>query len=250
MTPARRLDELRLALMLLTVIPAGRLSDPAPGLAQAAWAYPLIGLVTGSVGWAAFASLTAAGAAAPLSALVAVGALVAVTGGLHHDGLADFADGVGGGRDRARRLEIMRDSRIGTYGVLALIFAVALPVMSLTDLAGRVSWAHFALIGTASRFAMLAALIRLPQARSDGLGHHASGVGSAALLAGLVSIAALCLLAGTAAFWGILAIALAALIVAHVARTRLGGQTGDVLGTVQLTSEVAAWLALALLLPA
>ncbi|MXQ09042.1 adenosylcobinamide-GDP ribazoletransferase [Alphaproteobacteria bacterium GH1-50] len=247
MTPPRRLDEARLALMLLTVIPAGRLKEPAPSLADAAWAYPLVGIVTGTVGWAVFAGLTAAGAASVLAALLAVGAVVAVTGGLHHDGLADFADALGG-RDAARRLEIMRDSRIGTYGVLALIFAVTLSVVSVSGLGGRAGWSEFALIGTGSRLAMLAALVHLPRARTDGLGHHASGVKNASLLPGGVALVGLALLTGTATLPALAAIALSALAVSLAARRLLGGQTGDVLGTVQLTSEVTAWVAFAVVL--
>ena len=121
-TLRRRLDEARLALMLLTRLPVGRLKDPVPSLAEARWAYPLVGLVIGAIAWVAHHGALMLGLGPLPAALVALGAMVLVTGALHHDGLADFADGLGGGRDPDHRLEIMRDSRIGSYGALALIF--------------------------------------------------------------------------------------------------------------------------------
>jgi len=88
--------------------------------ARAAWAYPLAGLVVGALAGLVAQVALWLGLPPSIAALLALAAMIAITGALHEDGLADSADGLWGGWDRARRLEIMKDSRIGTYGVLAL----------------------------------------------------------------------------------------------------------------------------------
>ena len=245
---ARRVDEARLALTFLTRLPAGRIADPVPSLAGARWAYPLVGLVVGGIGWAAQHGSLALGLGALSSAFVALAVMALATGGLHHDGLADFADGVGGGRDRDHCLEIMRDSRIGSYGVLALLFAAALGGSALATFADGAPLALFLMLGVGTRLAMLAILDLLPPARSDGLGRLASRKGMGAWGPGLALIVGIGLL-GDLSHWLVLpGMAVAALAIASLARRRLGGQTGDVLGAVQLASEVTGWLAAAALL--
>ncbi|WP_323772128.1 adenosylcobinamide-GDP ribazoletransferase [Antarctobacter sp.] len=247
MTQRRRLDELRLAAMMLTRVPMGRLADPAPTLTQARWAFPLVGLPLGLVAWALFAGATALGLPTLTTALAALAALAMLTGGLHHDGFADFADGMGG-RDRAHRLEIMRDSRVGSYGVIALIFAVGLSASALGTVSTS-AWAGFALVSVASRFAMLVLLDTLPPARDDGLGRMAAEARGAlpwgVWLPGLVMIAFTVLLCGPAAIAVLAAMALVASLVARLAHRTLGGQTGDVLGAVQLATETVGWMTLA-----
>ena len=239
---ARRLSEARLALMLLTRIPAGQLAEPVPGLEAARWAFPLVGVLTGALGWAAFALARQLGLGAELAAVLAFGALALVTGGLHLDGLADFTDGFGG-RDRARRLEIMRDSRIGSYGVVALIVVSAAQVLAMAQAGG--DFAAFLLAGVLSRFAMLALLVWLPPARADGMGRAAAGRASAVLVPGAVLGVALMLFSGGAGLPALVAGGLAAGFVGLSAKRRLGGQTGDVLGAAQILSEIAIWLVLA-----
>ncbi len=250
MKPAlsRRIDEARLALTFLTRLPAGRIADPVPSLAEARWAYPLVGLVVGGIGWAAQHGSLALGLGALASAFVALAAMALVTGGLHHDGLADFADGVGGGRDRDHCLEIMRDSRIGSYGVLALLFAVALGGSALAAFAGGAPLALFLMLGVGSRLAMLATLDLMPPVRSNGLGHLASRRRVGAWWPGLVAVTGIGLFGGLSLWLVLPGIALATLVMARLAHRRLGGQTGDVLGAVQLTSDVLGWLMAAALL--
>ncbi|MEE4120317.1 MAG: adenosylcobinamide-GDP ribazoletransferase [Paracoccaceae bacterium] len=240
----RRWDEARLALMLLTRLPAGRIAYDTP-LVRCRWAYPLagvpVGLIAGLVHWGALSL----GASAAVAAVAALAALTAVTGGLHHDGLADFADGMGGS-DRAKRLEIMRDSRIGTYGVLALGLVVAAMGAAIADLGAEVPPVAFVAIAVASRCAMLAVLVVLPPARTDGLGAAAHAPGRRAVAAG-GALALVCLLPlGPSAVPVAAAVAAAAAALAITALRRLGGQTGDVLGAVQLASEAAGWIALSL----
>ncbi|MBT55358.1 MAG: adenosylcobinamide-GDP ribazoletransferase [Mameliella sp.] len=247
MTLRRPLDELRLAMMMLTRLPMGRLADPAPTLTQARWAFPLVGLPLGLVAWAVFAGASALNLPGLTCAFATLAALAALTGGLHHDGFADFADGAGG-RDQTQRLEIMRDSRVGSYGVIALIFAVGLAASALSALPASAG-AGFVLVSVASRLAMLILLDTLPPARMDGLGHMAArarGPNSLSVWApGLIVSLAAALILGLAALAVLTAMALATALVARQARRSLGGQTGDVLGAVQLTAETAGWVVLA-----
>ncbi len=254
MSPAlrRRWSEARLALMLLTRLPAGRLAEPVPTLSAARWAYPLVGLLTGTLAWAVFNGALVLGAGPLAAAILALGASVLVTGGLHHDGLADFADGIGGGRDRAHCLEIMRDSRIGSYGVLVLIFAVGLGASALARFHDGAPVVVFLLTGLVSRGAMLLVLDLLPSARSDGLGRQASGPADrTAWVPGLGAVAAVVMLFGPG-HWAVALAALAVMavvagLVGWLAHRRIGGQTGDVLGAVQLASETAGLLVLSTL---
>ena len=184
-------------------------------------------------------------AAGSLDALaVAVGILV--TGGLHEDGLADLADGFGGGRDRARKLEIMRDSRIGSYGTLALILTVGLRWQAIASLPGQTAcWAIIA-VAIASRSGLPTVMLLLPPARDDGLGRSAAGgnaTGAAfAVLCGAFGLF-LCLGLAPAI---VVAITMAAafLVIGLLARQQIGGQTGDVLGAMQQLAELAGWVTL------
>lgn len=236
----RRLNEAALALGFLTRLPLGRDLAPLPRLADAAWAFPLAGLVAALPGALILWALPGA-----LGAILAIGATIWLTGGLHEDGLADLADGMGA-RDPARRLEVMRDSRIGSFGVLALGLVTALRIAALagTDMAPLALIA----VAMASR-AGIAAAMRLPPARASGLG---AGAGRPALrvlagAAGLAAVAALLLLGVAAALCMLAAVALAQAWLAARAMRRLGGQTGDVLGALQQVGEAAGLVALAVL---
>lgn len=240
----RRVEEARLALMLLTRLPSGRLAEPAPTLADARWAYPLMGLVVGALAAAGQAVALAVELGTLPAAVLALTVAAFVTGALHLDGFADFADGIGGGRDRAHCLSIMRDSRIGSYGVIALILALGLAATGLADLPPESAPAVLLLAAAGSRLAMLVVLDRLPPAREDGLGRSASGNAPGAWLPGAVAVALIAVWIGPAAIPALVAMALAALAVARLALRRIGGQTGDVLGATQVTAEVACVLAL------
>ena len=238
----RRAAEARLALMLLTRLPAGRLAEPVPGLAEARWAWPVAGLAVGAAGWAAFAGSQALGLPPAAAAWLALGAGALVTGALHEDGLADWADGAGAGGDRARRLEIMADSRIGSFGVVALILSFGLRAAAIAALAPGL--AAFLAIAVASRAAMLALQEALPPARPGGLGAQAAGRGDWRGALGLALGLAALLVLGAPGLAAGLAMALATAALGRHARARLGGQTGDVLGAAQQLAEIAGWLAL------
>jgi adenosylcobinamide-GDP ribazoletransferase len=224
--------------------------DPRPAgiwrLADSAWAFPLIGAGIGAA--AAFALLLAQliGLASWPAALLSVLAGVALTGALHEDGLADTADGFCGGRDREEKFAILRDSRQGTYGVLALVLSVLLRAAALAGI-GDVIHAGLALIAAhaASRAALPAAMRGLTPARPDGLGAaagtpQARGAIAAALIGAAIALAAL----GPAR--GAVALCLTGAVVfamAELARRQIGGYTGDVLGAFQQVGEIMMLLA-------
>ena len=234
-----RLTELVLALGFFTRLPVGRALSPLPRLSACAWALPLVGLVVAAPGAAALALAPGA-----LAAILAVALSVWLTGGLHEDGLADLADGMGG-RDPARRLEIMRDSRIGSYGVLTLGLVTALRIAALAAL--PFAAAAFLALAMLSR-AGVAVLMVLPPARHDGLG-AAAGRPPAPVLgaAAAIALAGAVLALGTGpALLALAAVVTAQGYVAWLALRRLGGQTGDVLGAAQQAGEAAGLAALAL----
>ena len=220
---------------------------------------PLAGLVIGLPGAVALAAGLALGLGPFLAATLALTVSTLVTGALHEDGLADVADGFGGGLTVARRLEIMRDSRIGAYGAAALVLSCALRIGALATLADRIGWrVALALLAVAalSRTAALWPLCRLPPARPDGAAHavgRPSGATHATawalclavlIAAGLLGLPWLGLaLAGILAF-------VAAWTLARMAARLVGGQTGDVIGASQQTAEIAALLALVIAVPA
>lgn len=241
----RRLRECQIALMFLTRLPAGHVAGDVPTLTEARWAFPLVGVPLGLLGWAVFAGTLTFDATAMLAGLLALTVLALATGGLHHDGLADFADGMGGGRDRDHCLEIMRDSRIGSYGVLALILTIGIWTTALAQI-GAASVGMFCAIAMLSRAAMLGVLIWTPSARGDGLGDMASGKADLSVAAIFASAAGTLILTGTTGVVLIIVAVVIALIIRRIAMRRIGGQTGDVLGATQLLTETACWVAIAL----
>lgn len=232
------------ALALLTRLPV-----PGSGTrgAAAAWAWPLAGVVVALVaGTLGVLALRLGLPPGPAAALV-LALQIAVTGGLHEDGLADSADGLWGGHDRTRRLEIMKDSHIGSYGVLALGLSL-LARWSALSLLIDAGWVFAPLIATAalSRAPMAALMAALPNARGAGLSEHVGRPGrDTALLACAVALG----VAGVATGWAVLAtvpwIVLATLGLAAVAKAKIGGQTGDILGASQQLAEITALAAFA-----
>ncbi len=221
-------------------VPARAWSDGTGRLARAAWAFPVVGLAVGTLAATAWLAADLIGLPPLACGALAVLATVAATGGLHEDGLADVADGAGGGTPE-RRLDIMRDSRLGSYGALAILFAVLVRVGVYGSLDGAdAAFALFLAAESFSRALLPQAMLRLPPARPDGLGRAAGkpseGPVSAALLIGLaIALAALGPLPG------LLAAALggaAGWAVAAWAMRRLGGQTGDVLGAMQMCGGI------------
>ncbi|MGB3554691.1 MAG: adenosylcobinamide-GDP ribazoletransferase [Jannaschia sp.] len=232
------------AAMLLTRLPVR--GTPTPHTADAAWAWPLAGfaagLPAGLLGLGGVALDLPPGVVAALT----LAALVMLTGAMHEDGLADLADGFWGGFDRDRRLAIMRDSRIGAYGVIALILSLLLRwTLLVTALEQGQILAATIVAAMVSRAPMAVLLRWLPPARSDGLGRDAGRPPVAGVAIGLALAGSALLLQGPATL--LIAVALVGattLGLGLVARAKIGGQTGDVLGACQQLCEIAVLAAL------
>jgi adenosylcobinamide-GDP ribazoletransferase len=212
---------------------------------------PVAGALIGLLG-ALVLGLAANLGLAPLpAATLAIAALLLVTGAMHEDGLADLADGFGGGATPERKLQIMRDSRIGTYGAAALVISLLLRVGTLAGLvATDLGLAVTVLVaaGAVSRTAGLLPLALLPPARASGSGFAAATPSLQSLqVAAALALACACLplLAGASLpriIAACIAAALAAYSVSALARRQIGGQTGDVAGAAQQAAEIAVLL--------
>jgi adenosylcobinamide-GDP ribazoletransferase len=240
------LDDLRTAACFATRLPIPH-SPEAVNMARAMRLLPLVGALVGLVLGLLLLALLRLGVPPLAAAVLTLGAGAALTGALHEDGLADMADGFGGGRDRDAKLAIMRDSRLGTYGGLALVTAFAakaalLAALPAAQLVGALVAAH-----ALGRAAIPALARALPQARRDGLAAAAGAPepGAVTLAAALgVAVALLALPFGTA----LLACIMAALGVAAtgwLARRQIGGVTGDVLGGAEQVAEILVLLVVA-----
>lgn len=238
-----RLNQAKLAMMLLTRIPMGNLADPVPSTASSGWAWPLAGLAISLPASLLYLGLSEIGLGAQVSALGLLAAQALLTGAMHEDGLADMADGFGGGTTRQRKLEIMRDSRIGSYGVLALIFALALHISLVTEIAAPQTVIPAAIgIAMASRGLLPFWLRQMPPARADGLGRTASNIPKGSVcFSALIGLCGLFLLGPVAAMLVFAAILLAGALVYLLAMKQIGGQTGDVIGAIQKLSELSGW---------
>jgi len=232
--------ELRVALAFYTRLPFPAPAVDGAALARASWCSPLIGALIGALAGLAYWISTRLNLPQLVAATVAVAASMLLTGCLHEDGLADTADGFGGGTTRERILEIMRDGRIGAFGACALLVSFVLRVGAIADLpsAGLVAWA---LVGAhaAARGGLPLVMRALPPARSDGLSAQAGAPSPArAWTAALIGFAILWIALGTKAAFIALAFTLVGIaVVALVSRRKIGGQTGDVLGTVEQVGE-------------
>lgn len=211
--------------------------------AEATWAFPLAGLAVALI----------AGAVATIAGWLTLGAgliagftlatLVIVTGAMHEDGLADCADGFWGGFDRARRLEIMRDSRIGAYGVLALILSLLLRFTALSTLAHE-----DVIVTTVIASAMLSRaplpylMALLPPARHDGLSVQTGRPprDTASLGAVVAFILSWVVVGFVPTVLAASAVTVTAFVTARIAKQKIGGQTGDVLGATQNVAEIMA----------
>ena len=238
----------RLALTTLTVLPLrpGRVDRSAGRVAMLL--APVVGAVLGAVAGLALAGLVRLGAAPLLAAGLTVGGLALATSGVHLDGLADTADGLGSGAPPARALAVMRSPEVGAFGVATLVLVLLVQTAALAQLAAAGAWAAAGLGVAVGRVGLVWGCRRgVPAARRDGLGALVAGVvpAWACLLWTAVAAAVGLLVEGAAgAAAAVAAAGLAVALVAH-ARRRLGGVTGDVLGAAGETATLTAWVLLA-----
>jgi adenosylcobinamide-GDP ribazoletransferase len=226
-------------------------------LSRAVCAFPAAGLLIALPSAAVFAMLLAFGADSQLAAILSLAVAALITGALHEDGLSDTADGIGGGRDREAALRIMKDSRIGSYGAVALVlsFAIRAAALASIGLALTPTLAALALVAAAtlSRAAMVWHWSLLPPARADGIAASAGmperDASRFALLSGTAVAVLLWLpVAGLAASAATVALtALAVWLFTRHIRNRIGGHTGDTIGAAQQLTEIMSLSALAVL---
>jgi adenosylcobinamide-GDP ribazoletransferase len=238
------LRSFRSAVAFLTVVPVGAAAGhPVERLGRAC--FPAVGALLGLVAGVSFA-LVATVTTAPIAAVAATAVLAVLTGALHLDGVADAADGLFGGKDFARRLEVMRDPRVGSFGMVAVILVMVGDVAALASMSPAQAIVALAIAGGISRWALLVMIATLPYVREAGLGVAAAGphrffdvvIGSA--IAVIV-----CLLAWQPAAVAALVAVVIALGIRTIARRRIGGATGDIYGATAELSQLGVLIVFA-----
>jgi adenosylcobinamide-GDP ribazoletransferase len=223
-------------------------------VSRAVRAFPLAGLVVAALP-ALLLFLALETGNSLLAAFLALALQALLTGALHEDGLADTADGLGGGRDKDHALSIMKDSRVGTYGVIALVLSFGLRASALSALSfAGADVAALAMLATAafSRAAMVLHWKNLPSARQNGVAANAGApeqdATTIALGIGIVASLVLMLpvLPVPPVVLSIIAGGLAAYAFTRFTEKKLAGHTGDTIGATQQLTEIAMLAALAL----
>jgi adenosylcobinamide-GDP ribazoletransferase len=246
---------LRFATRLPLPVLAREADDPIISADRFAPAFAACGAVVGGLGGLVAVGCVALGMTPIVASVIAIAAMVLVTGALHEDGLADCADGIGGGRTRERKLAIMRDPAIGTYGVLALILSVGARIGALAAILAVSPWAGLAVLvatQSLSRAASMGVASRLDHARPEGaaarLGRPSpraarASLGMGALVALLALVPAVGAIGAIASLLAaLLAMGIASVLVVRGAQRHIGGQTGDVLGANQQLTDLAGLL--------
>lgn len=240
-------QSLFLAVQFLTRLPTPRgIGFSETAQARSMGYYPLIGLGIGALVALVLATVAQV-LPMPVAVLLSMAAGLLVTGGLHEDGLADCADGLGGGATRDRALDIMRDSRVGTYGVLTLGIVLALKAAAISALPVPLACALLVAGHGLSRMAAVQVVARHAYARTDPAKFARPQVTQTAYrLAGVTAVltaAALALAAGPGVTLAALVVgALGSVVITRLYLRRLGGYTGDCLGATQQLAECGVYL--------
>ena len=260
--PARfaPLQDLIFGVSFLTRIPCHRLLDSDRiDLARSVWTFPLVGAALGLICGGLYAGGASLGLPPWLAACAAMTGALLLTGAFHEDGLADVADGFGGGVTRDRKLEIMRDSRLGTYGSAALMLSLAARIGAISAIAGPLAVVFVWLTaGAVSRAVSTVVQKVMPPARSEGIAATTRAIGWPTVALGIALSAVLPAAAAVMAFtdWNswlertAIAAAVASVsgaVMALIAWRQIRGHTGDVLGAVQQIAEIGVWLSFAAL---
>lgn len=234
------------AVRFLTRVPVPFGGIPDWNLARAARWFPLAGLIVGALAGLAWALSWKIGLPPLAAAGIAITVQTVLTGGLHEDGLADLADGLGSGADRDRALEIMRDSRIGAHGALALGLSLLLRVAAMAALGLVAGIAAIVIANILSRAALAFSIGTLPYARPTGLAHGGrDGRRRPLALSMAATILLALLIGGPGALWGLAAALAAWAVISWRLMQRLGGHTGDGLGATEQVVQTSVLLALA-----
>ena len=240
-----------IALQFLTRLPVPRaLNSSETDIGKAAAFFPLVGVIVGGGAALVFVGLQRV-LPLPASVFCAIVFATLITNGFHEDGLADSFDGFGGGWTKDRVLEIMRDSRIGTYGTLALIFTVFGKVIFLSSLPPGQIWRWLIVAHTAARWTILPLGAWLPYARVEGQGKLvAKQVGALEITIGTLTLflVIFLLIPWPAALATLFVTTLVTLLSGLYFRARLQGMTGDCLGAANQLTEVGLYLTAVILL--
>ncbi len=237
--------EVRLAASFLTIIPVGGDSSAAAEVAASfAW-FPLIGFALG-VALACADYLLGFFTVTTVRAMLIVLALTAISGAVHLDGLADTADALGAGRDRIRALEILRDSRIGSFGAAAIFFILALKIAALASAAEHLRLIALYLAPGVARWAMVAVPYKFTYLRERGAGSALLGIQDARNLrvATFITLIALLPVSGVPAFRGVIAAVIVVWMLRSFYQRWLGGITGDLIGAAGEIVEAVVLIAI------
>jgi adenosylcobinamide-GDP ribazoletransferase len=242
------LDDLRTAVAFLTRLPMPHPQGAVPAnFIRAQRLFPLVGAGIGGAVGLVYLGMRATGVPDLAAAALVLGASALLTGALHEDGLADVGDGFGGGRDRESKLEIMRDSRLGTYGALILMVSFVARLSALAALSNGVVAQSLIAAHALARGVLPAMSMSLPYARKDGRAATAGRPDSAtaATAAALALLIALLSLPWVEALVAALVAVAIAIGMGWLAQRQIGGQTGDVLGGAEQVGETAILVLLA-----
>ena len=241
------LDDLKTAVAFLTRLPMPHPQGPMPqNFVRAHRMFPLVGAMIGAAVGLLCLGLRHAGVPDLAAAALALGGSALLTGALHEDGLADVADGFGGGRDAAAKLEIMRDSRLGTYGAVILLVSFAAKFPRWLRFRTAQSCQSLAAAHALSRGVLPWMSISMPYARKDGLAAKAGQPDSTtAAIAAVLLLARMAVAVVANALFAAIMAAASAMGMALLAKRQIGGQTGDVLGGAEQVAETAILVLLA-----
>lgn len=243
------IENLALSLAFFSRIPlpenlGNRISHDAR-IGEAAAFFPIAGLII-SLPIALVWFISSSYLPATIAAGLAIGLSLLITGGLHEDGFADCADGLGATPNRERALEIMRDSRIGTYGSLALILSIGLRWAALASLDPISGVLAIIVCNVGARSAMTIAMQFSDYARPEGLGKQADIMRQSDFFAAILIAFSVAIICGW--FWGFVALCFAyitAWLFLKRLEHRLGGYTGDGLGAIEQIAEITILITLA-----
>jgi adenosylcobinamide-GDP ribazoletransferase len=242
--PERPVRGLRVAASFLTRVPLHR--DGEIDLAGSTPWFPVVGVLIGLAGGGVFA-LASEVLTPAVSAALALVVTALITGAFHQDGLADIAAAFGGGWDREQRLAILKDSRHGTYGVMALVLSTAIQLSALASMTA--AWGLAALVAahTLARSAVLVVLLTARPARPEGLGtDYATGLRRGVVVVGAaVGVGVTALVLGPWAALAVAAVTVTSISVAVLAQRKIGGISGDVLGAIEQVAEGAVLVVVA-----
>jgi adenosylcobinamide-GDP ribazoletransferase len=231
---------LRRAITFLTRLPIPARTESSADLATALPWFGVVGALIGALVGGIYALVRLALPALP-AAVIAIAASALITGGFHEDGLGDVADAFGAGRDRESVAKILRDSRQGTYGVLAICAAFLARVALLGSIPAARAWVALAAAGALSRGFAVALMWLAPPAEASTLGASAGSAARTAQFAAGVIVATLIAAVALGA-WTVVAVLIGVVVsmaMAVLAMRKLGGVNGDVLGAVQQLTEIS-----------